>query len=252
MSNATTLADAASQIEQKAKNKEDAENVDAKAKSAQRSLERLNKELEELAEAVSKLQFYRRLLREAFSHSDNLPSVTSALEQAEAATERDRNEVTHKLVDLDTARLQQEISDATDEVEEATETVKDELREYWSDWDDRLSSARELQRIIGQQEDKFAQTVNWLERLVHQGMQNPAKNASSIVNEWENASKQWKNNESLQGLSAFKQTHGLDDETVDVIRQLSQDSVHLSDVDMDVLQELKQVTDLADAVELKI
>lgn len=252
MSDAVTLTNAVERIERKAKQKEDAENIDEKAKSARRSLNRLNGEMEELADAVSKLQFYRQLLYEAFDHPADLPSVTSALEQAEAATKWDSDEVTNKLVDSNTAQLQDEVSDATDAVEDATEAVKEELRDYWSDWDEQLSSARELQRIIGQQDDEFARTVNWLERLVHQDMRNPGKSASSIVSEWENATDQWENNESLQGLSAFKETHDLDDETIAVIRQLSQNSVRLSDVDVDVLRELKQVSDLAYAVELKI
>jgi len=252
MSDADTLTDAVSRIERKAANKEEAENIDEKVNSANRSLGRLNRELNELAEATEELQFYRQILYEAFDHSNDLSSISTALKEAEKATSVDRDGVVDKLVDMETTRYQEQISDATDEVESATDDIKDELRSYWSKWDEDLKSARELQRIIGQQDDEFAQTVDWLDKLVNQDMKNPQKDASSVVFEWENATEQWEENQSLQDLSSFKQTHGLDEETIDVIRDLRQNSVPLSSVDIDVLRELKQVQDLADAVELEI
>lgn len=252
MSDTTALTDAVSRIERKAEEKENAENVEEKTRSVERSLRRINREMGDLADAVSDLQFYRQLLYEAFDHPDDLPSITAALNQAEDVTEIDRHEVADNLVDRDAEDLQEEISEATNEVEAATEDVKAELRDYWSEWDERLESARDLQTIIGQQDDEFARTVNWLERLVHQDMGNPSKSASNIITEWENATGQWENNQSLQGLSAFQETHDLDDQTISVIRRLSQDSVPLAEVDIDVLEELKGVPNLRDAVQLEI
>lgn len=259
MSTTQTLSESVEAIEKKADRKEKAENIEEQVATARGTLSRLNSDIEELAEAVKELQFYRQLLNEMFGGSE-LPGVRSALNKAESAVRVNQSEVVDALVE-DTGggtgttinEIKKDVTDAISSVSKATESVKNRLRAYKNEWEERLSSARHLQQIIGAQNDEFANTVRWLEEIVNTNMWDPDQSASTVITTWEKATNQWEKHQDLQGIDAFQQTHGLSDDAVKVIEQLSsRSSLALSDVDVDVLGELKEIDQLAEAVELSI
>lgn len=259
MSNAATLSEAVEAIEEQADRKERAENIDEKVATAQGTVSNLNSDVEELAEAVETLQFYRQLLDEMFEGNES-PGVRSALDEAESAVQSDESYVVDALVKNTEGgqgtpinELRKEVTAATSSVNKATESVKERLRGYKDEWEERLSSARDLQEIIGGQNDEFAKTVGWLEEIITTNMWEPDRSASMVITNWENATEQWENHQDLQGLDAFQETHGLSDDAVEAVERLSsRSSLTLSDVDVDVLRELKGIDQLADAVELSI
>ena len=257
MSDATTLSDAIESIEEQAERKETAENIDKKVAAARGTASSLNDDVQELAEAVQTLQFYRQLLDEMFGES---PRVQSALDKAETAVRLDQSEIIDALVEnTDGGRgtrvneIRKDVTAATSSVEKETESIKTRLRSYESEWQERLSSARYLQEIIGGQNDEFTKTVRWLEEIITKNMWNPEQRASTVVSKWENATNQWENHQDLQGLDAFQETHRLSDDAIEAVERLSsQSSLTLDDVDVDVLAELKEIDQLANAVELSI
>jgi len=259
MSNAATLSEAVEAIEKQAGQKEKAENIDEKVATAQGTVSNLNGDMGELAEAVETLQFYRQLLDEMFKGSEP-PGVQSALDEAESAVQSDKTDVVDALVEntgggqgTPINELRKDVTAATSSVNKATESVKERLRGYESEWEERLSSARDLQEIIGGQNDEFAKTVSWLEEIVATNMWEPERTASTVITNWENATQQWENHQDLQGLEAFQETHGLSDEAVEAVERLSsRSSLTLADVDVDVLRELKGIDELSNAVELSI
>lgn len=259
MSDAATLSEAVEAIEEQTERKETAENIEEKVATAQATASKLNGDVEDLAEAVETLQFYRQLLDEMFGGSEP-PGVRSAIAEAEEAVQSDKGDIVDALVENTEGgpgtpinEFRKDVTGATSSVNEATEWVKDRLRGYQTEWEDRLSSARELQAIIGGQNDEFAKTVGWLEDIVTANMWKPDRSASTIISNWENATNQWERHQDLQGLDAFQDTHGLSDDAVEAVERLSsRSSLTLADVDLEVLRELKRIDQLSDAVELSI
>ncbi|MCU4717579.1 hypothetical protein [Halapricum hydrolyticum] len=259
MSNAATLSKAVEAIEKQADRKERAENIDEKVATAKGTVSSLNSDVRELAEAVETLQFYRRLLNEMFEGNET-PRVQAALDEAEDAVKSDKADIVDAVVEntgggpgTPINELRKDVTAATSSVSKATDIVKERLRSYKNEWEKRLSSARDLQEIIGGQNDEFAKTVNWLEQIITTNMWEPERTASTVVNNWENATRQWENHQELQGLDAFQETHGLSDDTVEAVERLSsRSSLTLADVDVEVLRELKGIDQLANAVELSI
>jgi len=252
MSETATLSDAVSSIEETADRKTNLETVDEKVSTAERRVKRLSSDLDDLADAIEELQFYRRILADAFD-GDVPAAVHSALEDAENAAATDRDALVEQLRDESTTALQADIEDATDSVEHATRRVKKRLNDqYWSKWDERISSAKELQEIIGVHNAEFANTIKETERYIKKHMRDPEENAANVVSGWRKVTEQWEQHQDLQGLSAFQETHGLSDEAVSVVQQLSQDSVTLAEVEINVIQELKDIPDLEAAVTLEL
>lgn len=258
MSPTKSLSEAVESIEEKTEWKETAENIEEKVATAQGTATQLNNQLSGLADAVEDLQFYRQLLVEMFDH-DVPTEVHTSLEGAESAIEADKSTVVQGLVDDPSGnsgsipQLKSDISGATSTVQSATESVKELLREHRRSWEERLQSARELQRIIGRQNDEFTRTVGWLEQIVSEKMWNTDLAASTVIQEWENATAQWSDHQDLQGLEAFKESHNLSDDTIDAVGSLSsRDNLTLAEVDIEVLEELKEIDQLADAVQLSI
>jgi len=252
MSESATISEAVARIEDKAEQKEATESIEDSVDDASSALNRINRSLDDLAEAVEELQFFRQILDEAFS-GEEPESVHSAIQAAENAVDADREDMVETLREGAPEQVRSEISAATDQVKDASQKVRTRLNDdYWREWKERVSSAQELQRIIGSQNDEFARTIEWIERLVTKDMQNPQKRAKSVISEWENATAQWSDHQDLQGLSAFQETHDLSDNTIQSIQTMSQDSVALSDVDIEVLRELKRIPDLEESIDLEI
>lgn len=259
MSDAATLSEAVEAIEEQTDRKETAENIEEKIATAKGTVSNLNGDVEDLAEAVETIQFYRRLLDEMFG-GDEPPGVQSALDEVEAAVQSDNQDIVDALVENTEGgpgtpinEVRKDVTAATSSVQQATESVKDRLRGYQTEWEEQLSSARDLQEIIGGQNDQFARTVSWLEEIITTKMWSPDRSASTVIFNWENATSQWENHQDLQGLDAFQKTHGLSDDAVEAVERLSSpSSLTLSDVDIEVLRELKSIDQLSDAVELSI
>lgn len=259
MTDTATLSEAVEAIEEQTDRKETAENIDEKVATAQGTASKLNSDVRELAEAVETLQFYRQLLDKMFGGNEP-PSVQSALDEAEAAVRSDKSDIVDALVENTEGgrgtpinESRKDVTGATSSVKDATESVKDRLRGYKSDWEDQLSSARDLQAIIGGQNDEFAKTVSWLEEIITTSMWNSGQSVSKVTTNWENATAQWERHQDLQGLDEFQETHGLSDDAVEAVNRLSSRSnLTLADVDIDVLRELKRIDQLENAVNLSI
>lgn len=252
MSDGQTLAETVDSIETKAERKGQIDDIDSELDRAHEALGRINDEVVDLAEAVRHLQFYREILAEAFD-GDEPPKVQTALDSASDAIEKDTDGMVRSLRDGEPERVRSNISDSIDEVERAKRQVKTKLKEeHWSVWNERLTSAKELQQILGSSNSDFETTLNWIDSLVNSEMQNPEQRASRVVEQWERAEKQWEEHQDLQGLSKFQETYGISDEAVETIRTLSQGSTTLGAVDIEILGELKKIDELADAISLEI
>lgn len=256
-----TLAEAISDIERRATTKETADNLDQKVQLADSALSSLNKDIEDLTDAVEELQFYREILDGAF---DITPPGDAVIGEAETAVGKEKEEVVSLLVDsgLNTRSVsdgsqfeeyRKNVDEATKSVDSAIESAKEQLRNKRNKWEKQLKSAEELQSIIGSDGDEFARTVQWIRSLLNQKMFDPTNTASTVVSNWKNARKKWETNEELHGTDAFQRQHGLSDETMDAIKRLNnRTALTLDDLQIDTLEELKSVPELSAAVKLSI
>ena len=268
MSELETLSDAVSRIEQAEQAKKNSEKIDQKVAIAQTLISNTNSELRALASDLERLQFYRKLLDEAFNVS---PPGSTSIETAQNAVQWDRHrfvrELTADELKINDVKAEdgpivggpkyqaylRDIEDAHESIETDLQFAKNQLASQTETWQERLDSAEELQRIIGQPDDQFASTVDWLKRLVTQDMFNPGKSASSVVAEWDRALEQWNESEGLHGTDAFQREHDLSDQTMSKIRELSQNSsLELDDLKIETLREMKSVPALAEVVKLRI
>ena len=265
MSSSTPLSEAVSEIEENARAKQNAEKIDQKITVARTLISNLNADIETLADDVQELQFYREILDRAFGVS---PPGDSSITEARLAVDKDREQLVQDLVedelDIDDEASQisggpefesykRDIQEAQQAVSRDVDAAKNKLETEKDEWVDKLDSAESLQRIIGSQNDDFANTIQWLRRLVTKDMFNPNKSATSVVQEWERAKEQWEGSEGLHGKEAYRKKKGLSSETMDEIERLSrQSSVELAEIDTDVISELKSVPELSEAVKLSI
>ncbi len=265
MSDITTLSEAVEAVERQAERKETAENIDQKVAAASKTASSLNNDVRELSEKVEVLQFYRQVFAEIVEPSEIIqvfesPNVQYALEKAEDAVKPIQNEIVEALVENTEGgpgspvnELRKDVTAATASVKNATEGIQKNLRKFQIEWEERLTSARDLQQIISGQNDEFIKTVNWMEKLVTKEIWSPKRSASTLISNWERAIKQWESHRELQGLEEFQQTYDLSDDAINAVERLSsRSSLTLADVNVDVLAELKQIDQLAEAVELTI
>lgn len=254
------LERAVDSIESRAERKRTAENIEARVSNAQTKAESVNADLKALADELEELAYYRQVLHGVVEPNREPSSIEDALEDATAAVQEDPSAYVDRLVgsveesgDLDVDPMAERIDDAIDSVETAIDDVRGSLRNHESAWEDKLSSARDLQQLLGTANDDFVNTVKWIEEIVTDKVWDPSNSADVVCREWDNATTQWRQHQELQDLSAYQKTHGLSDRTIDALRQLdSQSTLTLANVDLDALEEMKQIEELADAVELQI
>lgn len=263
-----TLSEAVDEIEQQATHKETAENIDEKIRGVEDRAANLNSDIDDLAKAVESLQFYRQVLLESFDDEllestfgqSEPASVAPALDEAQQAIHYEPEDIVDRLIQSTGPKgttpvneVRKDVTGAKKSVDDATEDLKDRLRTCENEWEDRFERARQLQDIIGDIDESFSKTLSWLEQLIKVDMWDTTKSANTVVNEWHNATDRWEDYEDLQGLDSFQQTHGLSNDAIAAVERLSsRSSLTLADVDVEVLDELKRVDQLSEAVDLSI
>ena len=79
------------------------------------------------------------------------------------------------------------------------------------------------------------------------------ESGETFVRQWERATSDWEQHQSLQSFDAFQEEHDLSDSTVDDIRKLSKsEQLTLDDVSLASLEEMKSVDELESAVKLSL
>lgn len=254
------LEGAVESIEERAERKRTAENIEARVSKARTKANSVNDDLQTLEALLRDLTYYRQVLDGVVNPNREPRSVDDALDDARAAVREDGSAFVDRLVgsveessDRDVSAATERIDDAIDSVDAAIEDVKGSLREHRSKWEANISSARDLQHLLGTANDDFLDTVEWIEELVTDKVWDPSNNADVVCREWENATAQWREHQDLQDLSAYQETHDLSDGTIDALRKLdTQSTLTLEQVDLAALEEMKAIEDLSEAVELQI
>lgn len=286
MSSSQSLPTAVGALEGKAKEHKQAQNTQHHLSIAEYNIRELNGELDELADRLRDLRYYKTVLEQAFGGS--APTMTiDAIQMAETATAVTQGDLLENVqsdnvgqeepalnetggdsggrveVQL-TTEVETQISQikaAKHQVKRATETIQtliengDESESWRSsdEWREKVRAAEELQSILGSQSKEFNRALNQIRRLLNRDLMDSSDRATKFVRQWKRATSNWEQHQSLQSFDAFQKEHGLSDSTVEEIRKLSKsEEVTLADVSLDSLEEMKSVDELESAIKLSL
>lgn len=249
----TTLEEKVSELEAKSERIRSAKNVESKLTSASNSIERLNSELASLETTTDELSFFVDVLETVFD-GDRPIGVERAISTAHGAASIDDEDVVEAAEKQDFAELFDAVEDARAEIDDAIDRAYDRItEEYQSPWEDELSSARELNRIIGGGDDEFLDVISSMKRFLEQAIWDPEKNPRTLATRWERLVERWEENSGKHGWGPFQDEHGLSNETIDELKQFTtKDTVRLSDLSLSTLEEIKQVEELESALQVEL
>ncbi|ESP86829.1 hypothetical protein [Candidatus Halobonum tyrrellensis] len=266
MSESASLESAVEKIEETTARKRNAENIDQKVERAGMLVSTLERDVNALEDSVRKLQFYREILDSGFGIE---PPGDAAISRARSSITKTSDELVSVLVEdgLDQQRTssgklsggpqydryRDEISDAKDDVDKATDHARERYRSKREEWKEKLNSAQDLLYALGSQERDFSNTISWLRTIITNEMDDPSNSASSVVQKWQNARKKWEESEELHDTTSFQEEHGISDETMETILNLNQRTdMTLADIELSTLRELKSIPQLAESVKIEI
>lgn len=278
MSEQKSLPTAVDALEDKAREHKQAQNTQYHVSVARHNISEVNDEIDDLAERLRDLKYYKTVLEEAFGGS--APSMTgSAVQVAEKAVEVTQEDLLENVQSDDMGDGNTELDDlgadgqsdlevqltpdvethikqirsAKKQVRNVTETIEGQLDSKRSEWSTKVAAAEELQKILGRQDSDFARTLNHMHTLLTRELMDSSGSATSFVSKWDNATSDWGKHQSLQSFDDFQEKHDLSDSTIEDVKTLSKSQqLTLADVSLDSLEEMKRVDELESAVELNL
>lgn len=284
MSSSQSLPAAVEALEGKAKEHRQAQNTQYHVSVAEHNISELNDTLDDLVDSLHELKYYKSVLEDAFGGS--VPTVavdaiqmakkTADVTQAELLANVQSDDVRQEEASLDetnddsggrvavklTEEVETQISQieaANRQLDRAIEEIKTRIEnggENWrgaNEWKEKVRAAEELQSILGRQSTEFDKALDQIRRLLSRELMDSSDSATTFVNQWDRATSNWEQHQSLQSFDAFQEEHDLSDSTVDDIQKLSKsERLRLADVSLDSLEEMKSVDELESAVELSL
>jgi len=241
------------ELETKAERIRSAKNVESKLTSARNSIERLNRELDSLEETADELAFYVAVLETVFGDKRS-DEVKQAISTAQRKANIDDEAVLDAAGQQDFADLLDAVQQAEAELEDAIDHIDEQITQnYQSPWEDELSSARELNRIIGGGDDEFLDIISSMKTFLSQAVWDPDNVPQTLSARWERLLDEWEANSGKHGWEPFRKEHGLSGETIDELKQFTtKDTVRLSDLSLTTLEEVKQVDELESALQVEL
>jgi predicted nucleic acid-binding Zn-ribbon protein len=272
-----SLPAAVKALEDKAKEHKQAQNTEYHVSVARHNISQINDELTELEDQLRDLKYYRTVLEDAFDAT--VPSsLTNAVKLAKKAANVTQDELLEHVqtqnmsanMDLDESsggrkrnpkvaltpevKTQiKQIRSAKKQVKNITERMESKLKSKRDAWTTKISTAEELQKILGTQTADFARILNNMQQLLTRDLMDTSGSARTFVNKWDRATSNWEKHQSLQSFDDFRDQHGLSESTIEEIKTLSRSqTLTLADVSLDSLKEMKEVDELGSAVELSL
>lgn len=284
MTSSQSLPTAVEALEGKAREHKQAQNTQYHVSVARHNISELNEALDDLADSLRELRYYKTVLEEAFGGTAptmtvdaiQLAQKTTAVTQDDLLTNVQGEDMDQDELDLDasdstssgqvevqlTSEVEthiKQIEAAKSQAEGVRKSIKTRIKkggtDWWGtkEWKEKIRAAEELQSILGSQSTEFNRALNRLRELLNQELEYTGQKATKFVREWEHATSEWEKHQSLQSFGSFQDEHGLSDSTVDEIRKLSKsEQVTLADVSLDSLEEMKSVEELESSVNLSL
>jgi DNA repair exonuclease SbcCD ATPase subunit len=246
-----TLQDVVEGIEEKADQYEEAANYDTKKQQYRSSLSSMESSLSRLKRKVESMEFLIGVLTEV--HGRDLPvggTVQVARNQVRSVISRDPGEFYELAADGREDQYDESVQEAISKVDAAKSIIKDELRDVETEWQDRIQSARNIQKLVGESRE-MSKTINEIEQFVERRMRDETETVQTLTFQWEELHEDWQQGD--VDWDTFQREHGLSDETMDVLRDLSsKGEIKLGTLSDETAEEMLSVKSLRDVVTLNI
>lgn len=248
---ADDLESAISSIESKASDYETATNFEAKKQEYLSDLSSVETSLGQLERRLERMEFLTGVLVEVLEKRDQAPDeVQNVRDRAESVADHDADYFYELVDESETDQYEQRIQQVQANAKDAIDTLEAELRNVESEWTQRVSAARNVQKLFGESRD-MSRTFNEIESFVKRRMFDDSESVSSLRGEWRGLKKNWE--QSGADWDTFQQEYELSHKTIDVLQTLAKGgNVELGELDETIASELLSVDDLDNVVKLTI
>ena len=240
------------EVESKADDFEKVENYEAKKEQYLSRLSSLASSLGRLERRVGSMEFLTGVLTEV--HDRDLPvggQVKTARESARSVLEKDEDYFYDLAEDGREDQYDQKIQQTITKVSNAEDAVKTELRTVENEWTERVESARNVQKLVGESRE-MSRTLNEIEQFVTRKMWEDEEGVRALGFDWDDLMETWNSGGGVDW-ETFQQEHSLSDETMDILKNLaSEGEIKLDELDKDTASEMLSVDPLRNVVTLSI
>lgn len=240
------------ELESKADDYEEIENYEAKKQQYLSALSSVETTLVRLKRRTASMEFLRGVLTEV--HDRSLPvggEVEAARESARSVLDRDVDDFYELAADGRNDTYEQKVQQTITKVSTANDAVEAELRDVKSEWKDRVESARNVQKLVGESQE-MSRTLNEIEQFVTRKMWEDSKGVLALKLDWNDLLDDWDRGEGVDW-ETFQREHGLSGDTIDVLKDLASDGeIKLDKLDQDIATEMLSVRPLRNVVKLSI
>lgn len=248
----SSLEEEAERLKKKAEKSSRAQNVEQRVSLAKKDIRRISSALTQLHQSVRDLQFHAGVLTEVFDQPQP-KQVDDAVSRARNAADITDRKLLEEADEGRLMSLKDDIDRAESAVNEAKVAVLEKIDRHVRRWEDDISSARELDRIISSGNSNFSQVIYNMSNFLASDIENQTNTPSGLASRWERLKSSWDEESDKQGWEAFKTEYGLSDPTVRKLKKFTeQKSVNLSEFTAENLNEIKQVDELESAIKLQI
>lgn len=246
------------EIDSKASKYDTATNFEGKKQEYLNSLNSVQNALETLNRRVERLEFLATILFDLIDVDDEgWTKVDNPHEYVEDARRKTRSIIDHdidsyyqKADDSQTEDYIQKVQQTQKTVKKAIERLEDKLREVEQKWQNKIDSAREVQKLFGHSPEK-TQMLNEIESFVTRRMWDDSESVMTLRSKWSDLQEQWE--ESGTDWGTFQKENDLSDKSISILQDLAEGkSVQLRQLNENIAQELLSVDALCDVVKLKI
>lgn len=236
-------------LEEKVRAYERRENLEEQVQKAIGEIDEYNRELRKLIERVEDLAHFTAVLRDIFDQSPPEP-VGEVRRDMDTITGRRQQDILDMLKEEELGDKRRDVRNLQDEVKEATESVKNDLQDIQSEWQQRVSTARSVLKIAGGSRS-FESTLDDIEEFVSRDIWKTSKRVRTLDSQWQGLEKAWE--KEAVDWDSFQQDNNLTDETVDVLQELSKgENVRVGDLKSEVLDDMSRVDQLGNNIKLSI
>ncbi|MFC4440494.1 MULTISPECIES: hypothetical protein [Natrialbaceae] len=240
-------------IESKADKYEEATNFEEKKTEYLNDLSKITTELGRLERRVEHMEFNTAILSTVFDEKDrsSLSDVNDARRRVRSVVDHDQDYCYELVAEGKTDQYISKVRPIGGQVEQATEAVKDDLRDIEDQWNTRVQSAKNVQRLVSGSRNA-QRTLDYIETFVNKRIWDDDEEISVLESDWRGLEKQWEDG-LVVDWNQFQKTHGLSDDTIEVLKRLADGkTVKLRALSEDIAGELLSVDELQSVVELSI
>lgn len=237
------------EIESKAEEYKKSENYEATKQDYLNRLSTIESSLTSLKQRSENLDFFESVLTEIIAQ-ENHQAVEDAKRSSVKVTNRDVDDFWEMVDEGKTDQYKKKIQQTRSEIKKAQDDVEEDIREFESDWLNTLSSAKEVQKLVGESKERN-RAMNEIEYFVTDEIWDNSKDINQLINTWESLEQTWR--EVRVDWEQFQKENSLNDQTIGLLKDLADgDEVSFSRMTDDVAEEILSVSELKNVLKVTI